>query len=103
MKLSAKMPSQMDAKLPAKMPDSMPSDSQTTGDGRSDDAPVVEISRDTKRDSRLTWESIDDQKGDWQATDAKSGTGKLWEASDDIEGPEGGLPQRDPDNDGDLN
>lgn len=104
MKLSDRMPAQQDSTLPAKMPDMIPSDAPPyAGEGGSDDAIVMEISRDTKRDSRLSWECVDDQKGDWQTTDAKSGTGKMWEASDDIEAPEGGLPQRDPDNDGDLN
>lgn len=101
MKLSAKMPAQMDSTLAAKMADSMPSDSQKTGDGGSNDAPVTPIVRDSS--PTVEWQSLNDNKPGWEATDGEFNS-KGWEVTDrKDENNEGAMPQRDPDNDGDLN
>jgi hypothetical protein len=101
MKLSAKMPATMDSTLPAKMPATMPSDTQQTGDGSSDDAPQMACSQTTPK--TVKWESINDNKPGWDigSDEQKLTTWELMDRKD--ENDEGAMPQRDPDNDGDLN
>lgn len=100
--LSAKMPAMVDSRLPAQDPATRPSDTSNTGDGGSDDAPVVEISRDTPKPS-VTWESINDNKPGWDIGTAEQ-KGPEWELADRRdENDENAMPQRDPDSDGDLN
>lgn len=99
--LSAKMPSKVDATLPAKDPATRPSDTQQTGDGGSDDAPVGYCSQTTVQG--VKWESINDNKPGWDIGSDEQ-KGPKWELADrKDENDEGGLPQRDPDGDGDLN
>lgn len=100
MDLSAKMPAQMDSTLAAKMPATMKSEAETSGDNGSNDAPVVPIVRDSAQNDQ-EWESINDDKPGWETQDKK--TGSEWELTDRKETDIGGRPQRDPDNDGDLN
>lgn len=104
MDLSAKMPAKMDSQLDARMPAKMDSDAPAfAGEGGSDDAPVVPI-KNTSVDQRGQWDAVDRERGlDWQTKDRLHGP-TSWEAGKDrINNGEGGLPQRDPDNDGDLN
>jgi len=100
MKLSDQMPAQMDSTLPAKMPDSMPSQAKPTAGGGSDDAPVVPIATTIPTQSQQV-DNLNLVGEKWQTTDKK--TGSSWEVTDRVESNKGGLPQRDPDNDGDLN
>jgi hypothetical protein len=102
--LSSKMPASVDSTLSSKDPSTRPSDSQNTGDGGSDDAPQVDIVRDTPK-SPVTWEAINDNKPGWDiGVDEQKAVGKGWEMTDrKDENDENPLPQRDPDGDGDLN
>lgn len=103
MKLSDKMPAQMNSTLAAKMPSTMESDAPAyAGEGGSDDAPVVPISRDSAQQDPQ-WDNLNEVGEKWNTTDKKTGKCGDWQACDRVETNVGGLPQRDPDNDGDLN
>lgn len=104
MDLSDKMPARQDSTLAAKMPAKMNSDRPGFKDeGKSDDAPVVPISRDSAP-ADTEWECINEQHGDmWQTSDQKTGPSDGYSLDDRKENESGGMPQRDPDNDGDLN
>ena len=100
--LSAKMPAQVDSTLPAKDPATRPADTQPTGDGGSDDAPITEIVNKSGPPT-VHWESINDNKPGWEIGEDEQ-KGPKWETADrKDENDENALPQRDPDGDGDLN
>lgn len=103
MKLSDKMPSQMDPMMSPRMPAQMESNAPPyAGEGGSDDPAVVPIVNQSSYGS-VTCQSISQNSGPaWETADNK--TGSAWMASDrKNETDKGSLPQRDPDNDGDLN
>ncbi len=103
MDLSIKMPASQPATMDAKMPATMKSDEPPFPDeGKSDDAPVEVCSQTTPK--TVEWASINDNGGmgwDVASDDQKGPTWELEDRKDESD--EGALPQRDPDNDGDLN
>jgi len=102
MKLSDKMPAQQDSTLAARMPAKMDSDAPAyKGEGGSDDPADSPIAQ--KSTGGVDWQSINEKGESWQTADKKTGPGDGYSLQDRKETDTGGLPQRDPDNDGDLN
>lgn len=102
MDLSAKMPATQPATMEAKMPSQIASDAPPyAGEGGSDDAPDVETSQQST--GGVEWQAINDNKPGWEIGNDEQ-KGPTWEMEDrKDENDEGAMPQRDPDDDGDLN
>lgn len=86
-KLSDSMPAQQDSKMPATFSDNMPSDAPAyAGEGGSQDAPQVAISRDSQSQN-AEWVNLQEKGPDWETADKK--TGSEWELTDRKEGSNG--------------